>query len=148
MIGEDCDLADLRRRRSMSSRTIEISNSTGSSIPPLLTDKLRSCSAIRSQPKNCLISMSQISKVVVFLNASSGTAVSKGNSSYPSTRRALRSGASLRQGTLVKAEYKYFRSASKAALAFSCRVAIEGPKPKFVHILDIPDMTLRTLDTE
>lgn len=148
IIGDVWVFADLLRRRSISSRTIEISNSAGSSIPALLTIRLRSCSAIRSQPKNCLTSISQISSTLTFLNARSGTAVSKGNSSNPSTSRAFRSGANLRQGIFVNAEYKYFRSASSAALAFSFRLAMEPPKPKFDQRLDMPDMTLLTLETE
>jgi hypothetical protein len=104
MIGDDCAFDDRFRRLSISSSTIEMSNSTGSSIPALLTTKLLNCSAIRSHPKNCLMSMSQISNELTFLNATRGTAVSNGNSSKPSTSLAFLSGANLRQGIFVKAE--------------------------------------------
>jgi hypothetical protein len=79
--GEAWFLDDRRLRLSISSRTIAMISSAGSSIPPLFMIKLRSLSASWSQPKNCRMSMSVISKAVQFLKASKGTAVSKGNSS-------------------------------------------------------------------
>lgn len=50
---------------------------------------------------------------------------------------------------MVKAEYRYLRSASMEALAFSDLVdeSLE-PMPKEDQRPLIPDMTLRTLDTE
>jgi hypothetical protein len=50
---------------------------------------------------------------------------------------------------LVKAEYKYFKSASKATLALS-DLEIESlePSPKEDQRPLMPDMTLRTLETE
>lgn len=93
--------------------------------------------------------MSVISSALAFLKHSKGTAVSNGNSSNPSTNFAFLSGASFRQGIFVKAEYRYFMSASNAAFVFST-LAIEGgpPSPNEDHNEDIPDITLRTLDTE
>lgn len=50
---------------------------------------------------------------------------------------------------MVKAEYRYFKSASVAAFCFSVFAAAPpAPKPKFDHNEVIPDMTLRTLETE
>jgi hypothetical protein len=49
---------------------------------------------------------------------------------------------------LVKAEYRYFRSVSRAALAFSDLEGSLEPSPIDDQIILIPDMTLRTLDTE
>jgi hypothetical protein len=93
--------------------------------------------------------MSLISKALIFLNARRGTAVSNGNSSYPSISLARRSGERRRHGIFVKAEYRYFRSASIAVFCFSVLAAEPPePKPKFDHKLDMPDITLRTLDTE
>ena len=49
---------------------------------------------------------------------------------------------------MVKAEYRYFKSASMAAFCLSpLEVALE-PRPKLAHREDIPDITLLTLDTE
>jgi hypothetical protein len=64
--------------------------------------------------------------------------------------RARRSGASRRQGIFVKAEYRYFRSDSVAAFCFSVLAAdpLPEPIPRFDHRLDMPDITLRTLETE
>jgi len=50
---------------------------------------------------------------------------------------------------LVKAEYRYFKSASIAAFCFSPRAAAPPePRPKFAQREDMPDITLLTLDTE
>jgi hypothetical protein len=49
---------------------------------------------------------------------------------------------------LVKAEYRYFRSVSRAALAFSDLEGSLEPSPMDDQIILIPDMTLRTLETE
>jgi hypothetical protein len=50
---------------------------------------------------------------------------------------------------LVKAEYRYFRSAWSAAFCFSVRAAdMPEPIPKLDHSADMLDMTLRTLVTE
>lgn len=93
--------------------------------------------------------MSMISKALRFLKEWSGTAVSKGNSSYPLIKRARWSGAKRKQGIFVKAEYRYFRSCSKANLAFSdLEMESLDPKPKEDQRPLMPDMTLRTLDTE
>jgi hypothetical protein len=149
-IGDICAFEDRRRRLSMSSSTILMRRSAGSSTPARFTVRDLSCSARRSQPKNCRMSMSLISKALKFLNAMRGTAVSNGNSSYPSISLIfLSSGASLKHGILVNAEYKYFKSVSVAAFCFSVRAAeLLVPSPKFDHKDDIPDITLRTLDTE
>jgi hypothetical protein len=49
----------------------------------------------------------------------------------------------------VNAEYRYFKSASIAAFCFSVFAAeFPEPRPKLDHNEDIPDITLRTLDTE
>ena len=142
-------LDERRLRLSISSSTMLTKRSVGSSTLDRFTVSERSCSAILSQPKNCRKSTSHISSALTFLKASNGTAVSKGNSSYPLMRRALRSGDSRRHGIFVKAEYKYFRSINSCTLAFSVLAAlVEGPKPKLDHRLDMPDMTLRTLDME
>lgn len=133
----------------MSSKTMSISKSPGSSIEARLTVKLRSCSANRSQPKNCLISISLISKALRFLKAIRGTAVSKGNSSYPEISLARRSGVNRRQGILVKAEYRYLRSSLFAASCLSILAAELAPlrlKPDHSDVM--PDMTLRMLETE
>jgi hypothetical protein len=49
---------------------------------------------------------------------------------------------------LVKAEYRYFKSASMAAFCLSPLAAPEEPMPKLAQSEDIPDITLLTLDTE
>jgi hypothetical protein len=50
---------------------------------------------------------------------------------------------------LVKAEYRYFMSASRAAFWRSVRDAeMLEPMPKLAHRADMPDMTLRMLETE
>lgn len=92
--------------------------------------------------------MSQISNELTFLKANKGTAVSKGNSSKPSINRDFLSGASLRHGILVKAEYRYFKSASSAAFALALFISADVPSPKEDHSELIPVMTLLTLDTE
>lgn len=149
IIGDICAFDERRRLLSISSSTMSISKSPGSSIEARLTVKLRSCSANRSQPKNCLISISLISRALRFLKAISGTAVSNGNSSYPEMSLARRSGVSLRQGILVKAEYRYFRSSLLAACCLSILAAELVPlRPKLDQSEDIPDMTLRILETE
>lgn len=48
----------------------------------------------------------------------------------------------------MNAEYKYFKSASIAALAFSVFDALPWPRPKLDQNEFMPDMTLRTLETE
>jgi hypothetical protein len=80
-VGDICAFEDRRRRLSISSSTMLIRRSAGSSTPARLTVKDLSCSASLSHPKNCRMSMSLISKALMFLNARRGTAVSKGNSS-------------------------------------------------------------------
>ena len=80
-VGDICAFEDRRRRLSISSKTMLISRSAGSSTPARLTVKDLNCSASRSQPKNCRMSMSLISRALMFLNARRGTAVSNGNSS-------------------------------------------------------------------
>ena len=110
---------------------------------------VRSCSDSLSQPKKDRKSISIISKALKFLKEWRGTAVSNGNSSYPRIKRARRSGASRRQGILVKAEYRYFVSASRAALAFSdLETGSLDTRPNEDQSELIPDITLRTLDTE
>jgi hypothetical protein len=148
-VGDIWAFDERRRRLSMSSSTIFIRRSAGSSKDARLIVNDRSCSASLSHPKNCRKSISLISRALIFLKAYSGTAESNGNSSYPSISRARRSGASRRQGIFVKAEYRYFRSASRANFCFSVRAAeLPEPKPKLDHRLVIPDITLLTLDTE
>lgn len=50
----------------------------------------------------------------------------------------------------MNAEYRYFRSMSSCALTFSvfAALAVGDPNPKPDHRFDMPDMTLRTLETE
>jgi hypothetical protein len=79
--GEVVPFADLLRRRSISSSTILISKSVGSSKFTRFSVKLLTFSAILSHPQNCRKSRSVISSVVTFLKTNNGTAESKGNSS-------------------------------------------------------------------
>lgn len=138
-----------RRRLSISSSTMSIKISAGSSRLARLTVRDLSWSASLSHPKNCLKSMSLTSRAWTFLKTYSGTAESKGNSSYPLIKRARQSGANRRHGILVKAEYKYFRSAWIAAFCLSVLAAeIPEPSPKLAHKADMPDITLRMLETE
>ena len=138
---------DLRRRLSMSSRTILMVKSARSSMLARLTVRLRSCSAIRSQPKSCRKSRSHISRALTFLNANNGTAVSKGNSSNPAINLERWSGESRRQGIFVNAEYRYFKSSSSTAFRFSS--LFDCPlRLNWDHMLDMVDMTLRTLDED
>ena len=138
---------DLRRRLSMSSRTILMVKSARSSMLARLTVRLRSCSAIRSQPKSCRKSRSHISRALTFLNANNGTAVSKGNSSNPAINLERWSGESRRQGIFVNAEYRYFKSSSSTAFCFSS--LLDDPlRLKCDHMLDMEDMTLRTLEED
>lgn len=146
--GDGWDLEDLLLRLSMSSRTMPVNKSAGSSRFARFTVSVLSCSHTRSHPKKERKSISMISRALRFLKECRGTAVSKGNSSYPLISLARWSGASLRQGIFVKEEYRYFRSASIAALAFSDFEADSLPRPKVDQIELMPDMTLRTLDTE
>ncbi len=101
-IGDDGAFDERRRRLSMSSSTMLTKRSVGSSTLARLTVNVRSCSANLSHPKNCRKSTSVISRALMFLKASNGTAVSNGNSSYPLINRALRSEDNFRQGTFVK----------------------------------------------
>jgi hypothetical protein len=102
--GDDGDFDERRLLLSMSSSTMPVRRSAGSSMLALFSVRVRNCSDRRSQPKNDRKSMSMISRALRFLKQWRGTAVSKGNSSYPRIKRARRSGASRRHGILVKAE--------------------------------------------
>lgn len=104
VVGDICALEDLRRLLSISSSTMFMSKSAGSSMDARLIVKDLNCSASRSQPKNCRKSISLISNALIFLKACNGTAESNGNSSNPSISRARRSGASRKHGIFVNAE--------------------------------------------
>jgi hypothetical protein len=82
------------------------------------------------------------------LKAKRGTALSKGNSSYPEMSLALWSGASLKHGILVKAEKRYFKSSCRAAFCFSTLAAVFDDRRREDQSEDMPDMTLRMLETE
>lgn len=92
--------------------------------------------------------MSTTSSELRFLKECRGTAVSNGNSSYPRIRRARLSGAKRKHGILVKAEYRYLRSASRAALAFSDLDESLECHPSDDQTALILDRALWTLDTE
>jgi hypothetical protein len=61
---------------------------------------------------------------------------------------ALWSGASRKHGILVKAEKRYFKSSWRAAFCFSALAALFPDSRREDQREDMPDITLRMLDTE
>jgi hypothetical protein len=66
----------------------------------------------------------------------------------PAMRRALWSGASLRHGIFVNAEYRYLMSSSSRAFCFSFLASLIEDRRRDDHNEDMPDITLRMLETE